>query len=274
MNRYTSLLSILSAGCCIALAGCTDNLQTKDLERFGLSGAIESVKTTVLQGDNYMDNYLAEFSPKGLLTSVTNFAPDSTILFSTTYRHDNKGRLTGITECDMDGDENGEYRYTYDGKFLSLCTHIGESSEEDCRWEHENDGKHITRTVFYSDGVLETISENSWEGMTRHETVKTQEDSLIGTAEYVYLKEDKPVSITSNDTAISIEYNEKGLPVKSVNALISTDGNLAWDPMMVQDEENIYEYEYDTQGNWIRRKEYIGKNKILRSDISRTITYR
>ncbi len=274
MNRHQALSSILGAGLCVALSGCGGTSSADSLDRFGLAGDIESVRTTINNGEGEEGSYLAEFSPKGLLTSITNYAPDSTVFFSTRYEYDAKGRVTNIREADMSGEEIGEYRYTYKGDFLSLCIHLGEANEEDCRWEHENDGEHIVRTVFYSEGALETISENTWDGMTRREVVKSPEDSLIGTAEYVYLREDKPLRITSDNTDISIEYNEKGLPYKCVNVLLATDGNLRWDSRIVQDEENTYEYEYDSKGNWTRRKEYLSKAGILISDISRTITYR
>lgn len=274
MNRHSSLLSILGTGLCAVISGCGGSSSTDSLERFGLVGDIESVRTTINYGEGDEGSYLAEFSPKGLLTRVTNYAPDSSVFFSTKYEYDSKGRVTNIWEADMSGEEIGEYRYTYKGDFLSLCIHLGEANEEDCRWEHENDGKHIVKTVFYSEGALETISENTWDGMTRREVVKSPEDSLIGTAEYVYLSKDKPLRITSDNTDISIEYNEKGLPSKCVNVLLTTDGNLRWDPRIVQGEENIYKYEYDSKGNWIRRTEYLSKAGILSSDISRTITYR
>lgn len=274
MNRHQALLSILGAGLCFGLSGCGGASSADSLDRFGLAGDIESVRTTVNYGEGEEGCYLAEFSPKGLLTSITNYAPDSSVFFSTRYEYDAKGRVTNILEADMSGEETGEYRYTYKGDFLSLCIHLGEANEEDCRWEHENDGEHIVKTVFYSEGALESISESTWDGMTRREVVKSPEDSLIGTAEYVYLRKDKPVRITSDNTDISIEYNEKGLPYKCVNVLLTTDGNLRWDPRIVQDEENTYEYEYDSKGNWTRRKEYLSNAGILSSDISRTITYR
>lgn len=274
MKKKAIYFFTLAAAAVTVLSGCSKRFSKSGLDKFGLEGNVSSIRVRPVQGVSGGENYLAEFDKNGKELRIVYYAPDSSSFGSTEYTYDKKGRLTEAGNYDPDGEYSGGYRYSYDGKFVRMCTMHSMEEEETARWVYENNGKHIVKSEFYSEGVLESTSVSSYDGMKRTETVTGADSTVIGTAEYVYLSEDKPIEIDSGDTHIKIEYNNKGLPERSVNVVLATDGSFLWDERVTAGNAAVYEYQYDGKGNWIRRKTSLSSTGETLSEMTREIRYR
>ena len=272
MSIVKAFLSVFLAAGAVS---CSVKVDEKTLDRFGLNCPVKSVSVAPdtslsLVRDDY---YKAEFNRKGSLTELKYYFPDGRVMSYELYRYDRKGRKIELLPFDKDSTATGRYAYEYDGRFVSKCTLFGMNSADAQRWENKNDGKHITETRFYQEGEFESLSKSVYKGNVRDETVTDAEGGEVGRSRYVYLSEDKPLEIESPLLKISVRYNKTGLPVKASGVSLSSKGDFEWHQDATGTETFVYEYEYDSRGNWIVRKEFSGPEKKLDEVLSRTIEY-
>ena len=92
----------------------------------------------------------------------------------------------------------------------------------------------------------------------------------------VHNKKGQIVSIQNGDNKelCTVKYGKTGIPTKIKNGYADMFGQIN-DQIQIPDEESVvfnFEYEYDKKGNWIKRTEYDGSNKVF-SITERKIQY-
>ena len=255
----------------VILSACACNSGiTEDMAKYGLNCKVKELNVSASSGEL---DYVVDFNSKGMVEHILCTDQEGSMLHEEFHKFDGKGRLTEIQDLDEDGVTEGRYAYEYDGKFVSKCCFYGMNNEEIHRWEHKNDGKNIVKTEYYNNGILEYVTTKEFDGNVCHERSVSAEGSVIGDAVTTYFSDNKPSSIKGDNVDIQIEYNEKGLPVKSVGTMISSGGEFGWQPELESSPERFYKYEYDNKGNWVTRTEHRHPDSLAVVTVSRKIIY-
>ena len=272
MMKYNAIALIVAL---LSTAACNDRNNDDMLVRYGLT---VPVKTLSLIPDTSLfitpyDFQTMNFRADGKIINRLFYNPDGSPFNYETYEYDDKGRVISYNFYSLEGTYEGGYTYEYDGKVIRKCVAHSPEFEETASWVNKNDGRHITESVFRSEGEVEYTSINKWnrKGTLRDEQTVDADGEPIGTAHYEYIAEEMPTLIQSEDLEITIEYNEKLLPIRSEGVALSAVSDLEW----IEPEENpvTYEYEYDYAGNWIIRAEFRGSPATLTRLIRREIEY-
>ena len=236
-----------------ALLFCACSPVRNDLDRYALNC---KVKELSMHSESMELPYTARFNSLGQLTTLTTYDFDGEERFVQTYSYDSHNKLYEVSGVDAEGVTEERIEYEIEGLFIRECRIYGMNNQEVHRWVHENDGKHIVRTEYYSEGELDYIATKDFKGNSYVEESRKPEGELMGRAEVDFFNdENKPTRIVSDDLDVEISYNEKGLPVMSRGAVLNSLGELQWASSLDEYPCRYYSYEYDNRGNWITRYE-------------------
>ena len=253
----------------ILSASCIRNVKT-DLETYGLCCKVREMSVTITESEL---DYTLFFNRRGQLDSIYRYDPDGAFREAEYYTYGSDHKLQEVRIFDADHEQEGRYEYTFDGDFIRTCTFFGMNNEDLYRFENINDGENIIESSFYYEGELQSTSTKVYDGLTYEETTLDASGECIGTAKCRLFAKDKPAVVDGDETHLEIDYNDKGLPVHTIDVAVSTNGELGWAPDMDDNHERWYRYEYDDRGNWIVRTEHIAPDGPAIITARRTIIY-
>ena len=255
----------------VLVAVCACHPVANDLEKYALN--CKAVELS-LQSDTLEFPYTVLFNDKGCVETLTTFGFDGSFRFKESCTYDSKGRLSESVGFNDEQETEIRYEYEYDGAFLRECRVYGMNTQEMHRYVHENDGRHIVRSEYYGEGELEYTMTKTFSGSRYEEVTRRPDGELIGKATVDFFKtETKPSRILGDGVDIEIEYNDKGLPVKSRNVVLNSRGELQWTPDLDERPERYYTYEYDERGNWISRADRFHPDSAAYAVLTRIIRY-
>ena len=241
-----------------------------DLETYGLNC---KVKELSLQSDTLERNYSVKFNSRGQVTERTTFNDDGSLRFCETSYFNKKGQLCEIKGINGENETEERFEYEWDGRFVRECRMYGMNNEELHRWVHENDGKHIVRTTYYNEGEENYVTTKEFKGKTYQEVSYTPEGEIMGRATVDFLTDSKPTRLKGDSIDVEIDYNDKGLPIRSKNTILNSMGEMEWTPDLEVHPERFYSYEYDERGNWIKRTESAHPDGAAVAVLTRIIVY-
>lgn len=263
-NRIFCVLSLT-----LLLSSCSWNVKS-DLDTYGLTCKVKEM--TVVVSESELD-YTVFFNRFGQIDSLLRYSPEDDIHDKEIYFYDKDHHRVKISNRDSDGQQEGWYEYQYDGDFISVCEIYGMNSNVLYRWEHLNDGENIIETRCYMEGELQYTDCKDYDGLSYEERQIGPDGELVGTAHVELFAKDKPSLVTQEGSEIRIDYNEAGLPVHSVNVLVSSNGELGWHPSLEEKPERWYKYEFDKKGNWVLRTIHDSPDGEPTITVRRTIIY-
>lgn len=268
---------LLPLVCTMSVSCRPSTLPKDDYVRYGICSPVRSFRVTSLFPDKSCagSNVEVTFNRSGRVEKLQYLFRDGSPSAYDVYSYDRKGRLIRINNYDADGMDAGRMEYEYDGWLISKCTQFSKRGDNLYDWVHSNDGREITGTVFYADGVKTTESRSVFEGNLRHESVFDADGALLTGAEYEYFDLTNKLLLRACSPAsdISIGYNADSLPCEAKGTMIDACGSLYLAPDAEEGETVRYEYEYDEKGNWIRRNEYRGGRSDASDVLVRDIVY-
>lgn len=256
-----------------------------DWEAYYLKG---KVKTMSALYNTYI------FSPTGYLESMTYYY-DEYSNGEVNYTYTSDGKLASIEDVDSWEGTISETRYTYDAAgLMSEITRDDISSTEVTKLSY-NDKKQNTWSKTYDlDGVLKHATEyiNDKNGNHTRESHYDKDMKLSWAQEYTYDKNGNVLETRKIDSdnqltkKIIYAYNSKKqlseemtyegtvLTYKCHN-VYDAQGNLIekiiTEPVIGTTSQEIREYQYDEQGNWLKFDVYL--DGALEQSDSRTISY-
>ena len=254
-----------------ALAVCACSPIRTDLEKYGLNCKAREV---TLQTDTLELPYTAIFNKDGQLLTVSTRNFDVSERYTETYMYNSRKQLEEIIGINAEGETEARYEYEIDGPFVKECRIYGMNNQEMHRWIHENDGRHIVRTEYLSEGEPEYITTKEFKSNGYVEESRTPDGTLMGRATIEYLgTETKPTRIIGTDLDVIIDYNSKGLPIMSRGVVLNSLNEMQWTFDLEEHPCHYYSYEYDERGNWISRAESYHPDSTAFVVLRRTIVY-
>lgn len=271
--------------CCSLLVSCSNPfLPADDLSGNGLCAKVVSYKVYPEEMSHMNPNSCCEihFNRKGFVLETVFLAPDGTPASREKYSYGRRNHIDVIDLFDTDGYNSGWYSYSYDGDFISVCTLYGMNSQVLLKWENTNDGREVVRCRTYQEDILSSDASSVYDGNTRVETVLDGQGQWAGTTtcEYYDLRNKLPLRIDctfpeAEPLHIEIDYNDHGLPCRSLNVFLDARNGF-YQPVDAPPGEVLYEYEYDSRGNWSRRYEFFVKKsgeKVSGEVLKRELVY-
>lgn len=251
-----------------ALASCSRQAPEP---KYDINCPVRSVMVHASKGEL---DHLVTFDRDGHATAAEYYNEDGTFRYRNEYSYDAAGRVEEILLVNAAGESEERWEFKYDGEFVADCTISGMNNEHVHRWLHTNDGTNIVRTVYCQEDVPTYIITREYEGEICHETTCDAETGdTVGTALCSQFTKDKVLYIKSETTDLSVEYDEKGLPVKARNTSLDSECQILWEPSLMDEPERFFSYEFDARGNWTVRKEYSHPDSVEVAVISREIKY-
>lgn len=257
MKRVLFLISLITF-----VTSCSK--QQKFLSMFEVNGNVKSIRTTVykavekfgevIQGDIISDeemNKLITFDENGNIKEISIFNKNGDLEKKSIYVYGVDNKVLRINKYDGYGNENGKTVYSYNeyGKEIEIIDYdrIGKVNYTQ---KNEWEGDKIIKNQFineYSDGKYNI---NEYDGNTLVKTV-TYDKSGKKTGEYIEYENEKIKRLVNPDFAISLSYNDKGICSSIVNGRLYDLNTYIWSG----GNSYVFEYEYDENGNWIRKVE-------------------
>lgn len=272
-NRAESLIKSMMP-LAIVLSSCGIHpVENNDYDKFGLVSPAKYVSVDADDNCSRSSHYEAFFNRNGQVKRVKYLEADGSLILDEKYFYDSDNRLLKVWPIGADGQETGRFEYEYDGRFVSKYTAINMNNQEIKRWEYANDGEHITRVDFYEEGDLAYITVNNYCEDSYTQVLMSRDRDTLNVGQCKDLKPNKPCYIHSEGLNFDIEYNDDLLPVRSVGTVVDTNGALYWNDILDDEGYAVYEYEYDSRGNWIVRKVFFGDGRHPGEVVSRTIRY-
>ena len=271
MNTSITLLAVLFM---FSLDGCSESPATpisdtiNDLQKYNIKGNVSEIQTITYEPINsangitagkeqeYGENSLIKFNEHGYKYIVGRKYSTSSFFL---YNEENK--LTSQAEVSWDEKENkyiidSESKFKYANGFLCVDNYINYRDGTNRITVYCNDGRQITNSITYKEGVISSETEYIYEeGEKKEEIIYSYLDSRNGSIDtltfhhfyhngFVYKIE------TSNSICEEIR-NENNDIVET------THGKIADMDFVLNVPGNfVYVYEYDEQNNWIKRTEW------------------
>jgi hypothetical protein len=254
-----------------ALVLCACAPVKTDLDKYQLNCKAASVS---LQSDSMELPYTAYFNTRGQLDSVVTCNYDGSFRYIETYAYNSRHELEELMDVNADNETETRYEFEMDGRFVRECRIYGMNNQEIHRWVHDNDGRHIVKSDYYGEGVLEYTTTKVFSGSRYTEESRTPDGELLGRADVEFFRdESKPCRISGYEIDVEVEYNEAGLPVMSRNTVLDSRGQLQWIHDLEVNPVRLYTYEYDKRGNWISRAERVHPDSAAVAVLRRVIVY-
>lgn len=261
-------LSIFSISILI-LSSCLQR-QVPDA-KYNVNCPVRSIDVTCSKGEF---NHTLHFNRAGKLVLGEYRNEDGSFRFRNEYELDSLGRVSGMHVVNASGQTESIYSYEYDGDFVSECILLGMNNEHVHCWYHINDGEHIVRSEITNEDTPAFVVTRSYDGdMCRETTLDAENGDTLGVSSIASLPDGRIVSVHSDNMAVSVEYDQSGLPISSMNTSLDSEGNIIWDKDLAKSPVRSFRYDFDRRGNWITRKEYSHSDSIEVAVIRREIRY-
>lgn len=253
-----------------ALLVCACSTVPNDLEKYGLNCKASEIS---VKSDTLEFSYDVFFNPAGQVELMKRYNFDGSFRYREEYSYDSRGHLSEVRGINAEDETEVRYEYDWKGRFISECRIYGMNNEELHRWVHTNDGKHIVRTEYYSEGEYMYTTTKDYSGNGYDEESISAEGNLMGRAHVDFLTEEKPTRIISDAMNVEIDYNDRRLPVRSKETVLNSLCEMQWETGLDDYPERFYTYEYDERGNWISRAERVHPDSAAVVVLRRTIKY-
>ncbi|MCR5326462.1 MAG: hypothetical protein K6E37_06930 [Bacteroidales bacterium] len=253
-----------------ALILCACTPVKTDLEKYALNC---KAKEIVMQSDTLELPYKVVFNSLGQADTVFTYNFDGSFRYREIYTYNDKHQVIEIAGINADEEDEARYEYEYSGRFIKECRLYGMNNQEVSRWEQDNDGRHIVKTGYYSEGELAYTLLKHYSGKSYTEETFNPDGSPMGTADVDFLTEDKFTRIKSDAMDVEIQYNDKALPVMSRGTFLNSKCEMLWSADLDDNPIRYYTYDYDSRGNWIARYEKVHPDSTASVVLRRTIIY-
>lgn len=296
----------------IACSNPSDNFFSDDLKDYNLHGMVKSItaKTTLKVEENTYGierdvSLTKEFNQKGrlvkevryndfykqygLITNIqTEYYYDGDVLAASAIfdrSNPQNERQTQYTEYSYDNSKllvqersnvlrDGEIYprkkdYTYEnGKLVREEDLLAMFSREVTKYSYPDDKTTVKWGMSFSGPVA--WPSYQWKDFDEEQVDDGWKKTIV------HNKKGQIVSIQNGDNKelCTVKYGKTGIPTKIKNGYADMFGQIN-DQIQIPDEESVvfnFEYEYDKKGNWIKRTEYDGSNKVF-SITERKIQY-
>lgn len=271
----------------VLLAGCgKSGKEVPAYDQMGLNCKVQSILVTTYEAESRFGEvvkgdvdewgtgeiYKAEFDANGNLVAWTDFYSDGEIFTKSVYIYNANGQKTEVVNYDDDGEVWDKEVYTYNdqgkeltrvrydrhGTLRSRAEYVYHGEEVECVTYDPETESCISRLIQQYDQDGKLVSE-----------VYSRGDKIIAKRSFVYDEQGRMIRQEAGSNVYTIEYNEHGLPRKSVNCFYGTSG---WYESSAN-ATYVYEYVYDQKGNWFTRTVYEGEAMIPLYIVEREINY-
>ena len=254
---------------------------TNDCAKLGMSQNVQSIKVSIYEAKENFDkiekgelkeegHYYIVFDENGCLSESSSFYSSGKHISKKRYEYkDNKlyketfyfrGKLSNTTT------------YEYDGKHLRSKLEVDNDDNKTMRFEHINNGEHITEFVRYENDVKKAVFKCKVIGNQTEIIAYNLNGQPSGHHRIEeYDERGRQTKLIWEGNPCEVKYNEQGLPIYLKNAYVS--GGFVYFSPFKKDDIRTFEYEYDEKGNWIKRIEYEGEKISPISISEQIITY-
>lgn len=271
MNTFIVLLTVLFM---FSLDGCSESPATSisdtmnDLQKYNIKGNVSEIQTITYEPidsanrivageeDKYGENSLIKFNEHGY-----KYIIDRKYRTRSFFLYDEENKLTLQADVSWDEKKNkyvidSESKFKYANGFLCVNNYIDYRDGKNRITVYCNDGRQITNSIMYEEGVILSETEYVYEeGEKKEEIIYCYLDSRNGSIDtltfhhfyhngFVYKVE------TSNSISERIR-NENNDIVETIHGKIANMDFVLNIPGNFE-----YSYEYDEQNNWIKRIEW------------------
>jgi YD repeat-containing protein len=246
---------------CLMLS-CASQRET-DWKRLNLKGEVNSIRTRgykMKMTESKLDkeelcnrvNWLLVFDNQGRILEDVNYNLDESIKNKEIYSFSGGKMAEGIYYNEK-GEVDTKTVFTY--KNDKLASRIAFSGDNSVRYktEYEYHGEHLVGLkTFFEDSFLYAfrfIYRGDLQVAVLHCDKKGREEFRTT---YEYDEKGRRIRIVDTELVVQINYDDFDNPVKIINGRACAK--------MVQprkDKSYRYEYEYDEEGNWVKRTEFV-----------------
>ena len=250
----------------------------------------------VIKGEPTYGNYLAEFDEVGNLIKRTDYFRDGDIFVVYKCVYDKKNNMIEETSYSGEGEQTSlvQNEYNADGKLLKSVSYDKDGNMDQCYENAYEDGclRRNKRVEYEDDGtVVETEWINKWNGEILLERSLYRNGELISVYKFSDYKADsmaKGVEYDAEGVKQREFYEESGkfgvVLMKSHSCVDGSEseyrvernklGHVVYIYNSESDKkETYYEYEYDSNDNWIKKVEFQGVIRKPVEIVEREIKY-
>ena len=263
----------------LLLTSC-NNSNTTSLDELNLKGRVLSVKAIsyeaeskfgeIVKGDiDFSGNSLFSFNEAGMIIDKSFYDWDGDLDRKEISVYDEKGRISEVNEYDEDGDLYAKTVFEFVDDIIVSQIRYDVDGEVEFHIKYENDGRNIIRGEYivseYNKG---DYWENKLNGSKLVESISYDNKGGKGSTS-TYNTNTKLVKVELPDYSIEVSYNETGDVDKTLNARFTEHS------FSIHEEGSVYyyEYEYDSNNNWVKRITYKGEHKKPELITERIIKY-
>lgn len=252
--------------------GCrTERPMTEDYEKYTLAVPAASIRVVADNGDYYV----VDFNKSGRIEKRQYFSADGRLNAKSVYKY-REGKLEELQSYDSDGQMGTRQIYVYEGDTLRETSVRGMNNQALYKWTYEAGDDDTTIITYSQEDEPVFYAVRHIDGLECYdETFNSEDGSLMGVARNVFFDriDGKVALVDADEMHLSIDYDKNGLPVHCQNTLVTSEGNIAWDPSLDENTERWYRYDFDSRGNWIERKEYCHPDDVEVATLHRIIRY-
>ncbi len=247
----------------MAICSCTQTSQT-DLSKHNISGNIYSVSYkeyeanivdgSIVPGEQMRNSTTIYFDQDGMVLESNTHNRRGYLMNKSIYSYSEDLKIDKISAVTF---RNGSIQDTYEAKYSY------KDNELDIIREYRNEELLMLKKHIYTDGNLSKVSSyDKNDELIDYTEYKSYADNNPTEIVYVNNVEEKTTKIKYNNglwvemvittpqdySKISVERDKNGLPVKSSQCAFTVGEEYVFSPYYLG-----YKYEYDQNGNWIRR---------------------
>ena len=222
-------------------------------KRYFLNGAAAT------QPKDLPDGVRNTFDDRGRIVEQAGLAPSNGKPYPpTTIKFDDKGRRTEIVFRSFSGDVNGSHVMTWDADGLGAKLVVNDAQNP----EHKNVIRDTGDLTFDAQGRVTRIKYNQAGGGSRYFFYSYAPEGRL----------DSILTATKPDPAeatakVTYKYNDKGFVAEEEQSRgqmkfgpLGAAATVEWKPAQKME----YTYEYDAQGNWVKRIEHLYERRVQR----------
>jgi hypothetical protein len=215
-----------------------------------------------------------KYDDKGNVIEIDWYNADGSPRYSETTKYDGKGNLIEKTEYNSDGSIRNSETNVYDTNGNVLEHTEGKNTNTGFKYTYKRDskGKVIAEYSSYGNSKVQHLCstyKNDSNGNRIEENDFDLDNKLCNRVTFKY--DDKGNKIEENrfnpdgtpDFKITTSYDDKGNIIEESKT--NSGGYVYY--------KYIYKYEYDSNGNWVKRTDYVSELNIPKIIIEREIAY-
>lgn len=236
------------------VSACAPQLpMTEDYEKMDI---VHPVKKIRIEASRREYDHTISFRSNGRIENIVYKDKNGNTVVTHKYIYKD-GYLFTKQEINSNGDIDARHLYEYDESGKLICHRVyGVNNQDTDRWDFVYDGERESEISYLMEDDLQYRSLLRYDGNTRIETALSPDGDTLGTARTLFFDKDRVAAVQSEDISFSIDYNDNGIPVHTVNTVLDSERKIVWDESLETEPERWYRYEFDRKGNWIVRKEY------------------